>query len=133
MMRVASFLLALTTSLISISCGPRLTPRLEVPAEYSNSEQYRQAYTAFWWNCAIVKSVDLAAACPKTCSRTPAETAGCSAGGADAENQIAELEKKYGPERTQEILSLHIGEDDGHSLITPYFPYGPMPAKAPSP
>ena len=130
---MTSITIALITSVISISCGPRFAPRLEVPAEHAQSNSYRQAYTAFWWNCAIVKSVDLAAACPKTCSKTPAETAGCAAGGADAENQIAELEKKYGPERTQEILSLRIGEDDGHSHVTPYFPFGPTSARPPFP
>ena len=133
MTRAASFTLLLITSLVNISCGPRLAPRIQVPAEYADSEPYRQAYTAFWWNCAIVKSVDLAAACPRTCTATPAETAACSAGAADAENQIAELEKKEGPERTREILSFRIGEDEGHSRITPYFPYGPTSGKPPSP
>ena len=129
-MRSAAFTIALAISLLTIGCGPRVAPRIEVPAEYSNSDQYREAYTAFWWNCAIVKSVDLAAACPRTCSETPAETAGCSAGAADAENQIAALEKEHTPERTREILSLRIATDDGHSQIARYFPYGPKSDKA---
>ena len=118
-------MLALLTILVGVSCGPRLSPRIETP-----DEPQRQAYSAFWWNCVIVKSVDLTAACPSTCSASPESASACSAGATDAQNQIAELEKKYGPERTQEILSLRIGEDDGHSHIAPYFPYGPRPEKA---
>ncbi|HJU41921.1 MAG TPA: hypothetical protein VJ691_03870, partial [Vicinamibacterales bacterium] len=119
-----SFMLALLTSLVGISCGPRLAPRIETA-----DESQRQAYAAFWWNCVIVKSVDLTAACPSTCSSSDAASA-CSAGAADAQNQIAELEKKYGPERAQEILSLRIGEKDGYAQIAPYFPFGPTPEKA---
>ena len=137
--------LAMIASLIGTSCGPRLPLRIEVPTEYQrqpaeltpppngDSEQvrYRQAYEAFWWNCTILKSVDLEARCPFTCSGTPAATAGCRAGAEDAENQIAELEKKYGRQRTQEFLAFRIGEDAGYSKIERYFPYGPMPEKVP--
>ena len=129
-LRLRTITLAMLAALVSINCGPRLAPRLEVPAEYAGETAYRDAYTAFWWNCAIVKSVDLDARCPSTCSRTPAENAGCSAGAADAQSRIAELQTKYGPERTREILSFHIGEDNGHSQITSYFPYGPTPDKS---
>jgi hypothetical protein len=128
-MRVTPIALLLLAALAA-GCGPRFAPRVEVPAEYSQSGQYQQAYTAFWWNCAIVKSVDLAARCPKTCRETPEETAGCSAGATDAENRIAELEKEHGPERTRQILSLRVASDDGHAQITPYFPYGPTAEKS---
>ena len=122
-MRLGMVTVVLAT-LISINCGPRLAPRIEVA-----DDTQRQAYTAFWWNCVIVKSIDLAAACPATCSTTPAATDSCSAGARDAQNDIAALEKKYGPERTREILSLRIGEEEGHAQIQPYFPYGPTPEK----
>lgn len=107
-------------SLLTIGCGPRLAPRIE-----ALDESHRQTYTAFWWNCVIVKSIDLTAACPSTCSASTAAAPACSAGAADAQNAIAELEKKYGPERTREILSARIGEEDAHSRITSHFPYGP--------
>ena len=124
-MRIAAVTLALAAGLLSVCCGPRLAPRIEVPAEQTDQTSYRDAYTAFWWNCAIVKSIDLNARCPNTCTGTPAVAAGCSAGATDAQNQIVDLEKKYGPERTREILSLRIGEDDGYSHLKSYFPYGP--------
>ena len=129
----ASFTLLFVASLVAIGCGSRLGPRISVPAEQANAEQYRRAYAAFWWNCAIVKSIDLGAACPSTCEAAPAETAAYSAGAADAENQIAELEKNEGPDRTRELLSLRIAEEDAHARITPYFPYGPTSGRPPSP
>jgi hypothetical protein len=128
-MRLTTFTLTMMTGLFSISCGSRLSPQIEVPAEYSQSGEYQQAFTAFWWNCAIVKSLDLAARCPATCTGTPPATAGCSAGAAAAESQIAELEKERGPERTKELLSRRVGEDDGYSHIQSHFPYGPRPEK----
>jgi hypothetical protein len=127
-MRNATFMLTLLTIVPGVSCGPRLAPRIEIPADQTDQAAYQQAYTAFWWNCAIVKSIDLGAPCPRACANTPAETAACSAGAADAENQIAELEKKYGPVRTRELLSVEIGEKEGYSNIRPYFPYGPKAA-----
>jgi hypothetical protein len=113
--------------LISISCGPRLAPRIQLPADYQQrAAEFEAAYTAYWWNCTIVKSINLAAQCPTACSgASPA--AACSAGASDAQNQIAELEKKYGQERTREILSRRVGEDDGHSKLGSHFPYGPKP------
>lgn len=125
-MRDTALTMIAITSLVSISCGPPLSPRIEVI-----DEAQREAYAAFWWNCVIVKSVDLTSACPSTCKETPAAANACSAGAADAQNQIAELEKKYGPERTQEILSTRVGEDGGHSHITPFFPYGPTSGTSP--
>jgi len=64
-----------------------------------------------------------------TCSGTPAATAGCRNGAADAEKQIEALEEKYGAARTREVLALRIGDDDGYSKIRPYFPHGPTPEK----
>jgi hypothetical protein len=123
--RFRAITLAMLAALVGSACGPRLAPRIQVPAEQTDQTAYRDAYTAFWWNCAIVKSIDLNARCPNTCTGAPAATAGCSAGAADAQDQIADLEKKHGPVRTREILSLRIGEDDGYSHLRSYFPYGP--------
>lgn len=139
----SAFAFALIATLVSSGCGPRLPLRIKVPAEHQpreltpppggNSEpvRYEDAYTAFWWNCTILKSQDINARCPFTCSGTAAATTGCRAGATDAQNQIAALEKKYGRTRTQEFLSLRVGEDDGYSRIGPYFPYGPTPEKVP--
>jgi hypothetical protein len=125
---VSRLIPALILSLVGLSCGPRVAPRIEVPAEHTDQAAYREAYAAFWWNCAIVKSIDLGARCPNTCTGAPAAIAGCSAGAGDAETRIAELERKYGSARTRELLSMEIGEKDGYSNIQPHFPYGPKSA-----
>lgn len=125
---LATTVLIFAAGLFSVNCGPRLAPRIQVPAEHADQTAFRDAYAAFWWNCAIVKSIDLSAQCPNACTGTPAATAGCSAGAADAQDQIADLEKKHGAPRTREILSLRIGEDDGYSHLGSYFPYGPKRA-----
>ena len=127
--RLTATTVAILVSLVGINCGPRLAPRLEVPTDQTDQTAYRDAYTAFWWNCAIVKSLDLAARCPSTCGESAAATAACAAGAMDAQNQIAELQKKYGPERTREFLSFRVGEDEGHAKIRPHFPYGPQREK----
>ena len=121
---------AVIAALCVSDCGPRLPVRI-APPNGLESVEYREAYTAFWWNCTILKSVDLNARCPFTCSGTPAATAGCRAGAVDAENQIAELEKEYGGARTREFLAFRIGEDDGYSKLQAYFQYGPTPEKVP--
>lgn len=140
-----AFAFALSASLISAGCGPRLSLRITVPAEYQDQSaelttppdgdtergQYREAYTAFWWNCTILKSSDTSARCPFMCSGTAAAAAGCQDGAVDSENQIAALEKKYGPARTREFLALRIAEDDGYSKIRSHFPYGPSREKRP--
>jgi hypothetical protein len=127
--RTGTITLGILVALLLLGCGPRLAPRIEVPADQTDQTAYRDAYTAFWWNCAIVKSLDLTARCPSTCGEPAAATAACSAGAMDAQNQIAELEKKYGPERTREFLSFRVGEEEGHAKIRPHFPYGPQREK----
>jgi hypothetical protein len=105
--RFRAITLAMLAALVSSTCGPRLAPRIQVPAAQTDQTAYRDAYTAFWWNCAIVKSIDLNARCPNACTGAQGET-------------------KYGPERTREILSFRVGEDDGHARIRSHFPYGPQ-------
>jgi hypothetical protein len=128
--RLQGFVVVVIAALCVSDCGPGLPLRI-VPPNGLESVEYGEAYTAFWWNCTILKSVDLNARCPFTCSGTPAATAGCRAGAVDAENQIAEIEKKYGRPRTQEFLAFRIGEDEGYSKIQRYFPYGPLPERVP--
>jgi hypothetical protein len=141
--RTGALTFATVVGLVTIACGPSLPLRVAIPREYQHqppdlvpppngeveSVRYEKAYTAFWWNCTIVKSRDLAGQCPFLCNGTPAAVAGCGAGATDAENRIAKLERRYGGERTQEYLVSHVRDSDGYSNIRSYFPDGPVADK----
>jgi hypothetical protein len=121
-----------------IGCGPRLPYRINVPSEFRqdppgwippNGEpervRYASTYEPFWWNCTILKSQDLDARCPFTCSGTPGATRGCGDGATDAENAINRLVEKLGKDRTKALLERRVREGSGYSKIKSRFPNGP--------
>jgi hypothetical protein len=88
------------------------------------------AYEAFWWNCAIVKSRDLNARCPSSCSGTNGAALGCGQGGTDAETDIYDLIKRYGEPRTQQYLQRLVREAGAEAKIrASYFTDGPVTEK----
>jgi hypothetical protein len=87
---------------------------------------------AFWWNCAIVKSRDLKARCPLTCSGTPGAALGCGQGGTDADNDICDLVRRYGESRTQQYMQRLVREAEAETKIGAYFPEGPITEAGPA-
>jgi len=124
--------------LVSIGCaGPHLEPRSTPPRNLPalnpppNGQpepvRYREAYEAFWWNCAIVKSRDSSARCPSACSGTNGAALGCFQGGTDAENDIYNLVRRYGGSRTQRYLQRLVLESGAEAKIrSSYFTGGPV-------
>ena len=131
--------------LILPACGPRLSPHVRVPAEIRNqppeltpapngqpeSVRYRVAYEPFWWNCVIVKSGDLSAHCPTSCSGTPAATLGCADGANEADQAVSALRKRHGDVRTKEYLKTLTEKSNALEKIKPYFLNGPVEAPRP--
>lgn len=128
----------LLISLVPAICASRplaISCRVIVPEEYRRAPpgwaapdgepealRYRKGYEAFWWNCAILKGLDLDARCPCMCSGTPGTSAGCADGARDAERQIQKLIKEYGRERAQQLLRILSDDPEGAEKIEPYFP-----------
>jgi hypothetical protein len=118
-----------------VSCAPNLGPQPLVPEEYRRSQlvangspesvRYRQAFEAFWWNCAALKGVDLDARCPFACSGTPAATYGCGDGEQAAREAVARLVAREGQTKAQAILRARVSRSDAQRALKLYFPNGP--------
>jgi len=134
---------ALTTILmawLSTQSSPHLAPRPDVPPEFiptadpatwldvePESQRYKVSYEAFWWNCALLRSQNLRAKCPFTCSGTPAETAGCAQGAVDADDGIGALVKRYGASRSREYFQQLARTPGADAKLEPYFGTRPVP------
>ena len=107
-----------------------MTLRVVVPEDFRNSKlapndepeslRYTKAYEAFWWNCVMVKARDIHSRCPFTCSGTPAATAGCSQGAADAEDQIVTLLKCFSAPEVQTYLEKLGSTPDARRKLSGY-------------
>jgi hypothetical protein len=110
---ISRLALQFTTALIGaafvMACTNHLPYRVRIPDEFkqdppgwirpngeSERQRYKNTYEAFWWNCAILKSSDLAARCPFVCNGTAGAVAGCGDGSTDATNAIQSLHKNLG-------------------------------------
>jgi len=111
--------------------------RVVVPEEFRNSKlaandepesvRYTKAYEAFWWNCVMVKGRNSHNRCPFMCSGTPAATAGCSQGAADAEDQIGALLERFSAVEVQAYLQKLGSTSDARRKLdaSGYFQDGP--------
>jgi hypothetical protein len=91
--------------------------------------RYSKSYEAFYWNCIMVKSKDLQARCPASCSGTAAATFGCFNGGWAADNQVVQLLEAHSAEQVQEYLQTVAARQETIDRIKAYFPEGPQPER----
>jgi len=96
---------------IFVSCEPNEPVDLQqnssgrfLPTSEPEMARYKKSYEAFCWNCIMVKSGNLEARCPFTCSGTPGATNGCAEGATYAENKLLGLIKTHGAEKVKVYL-----------------------------
>ena len=144
-MSLRKVVIAASVAVLMTGCGPHLAPHAGLPSEFHQQYpeltpppsgepegvRYRHAYDAFWWNCAVVRSRDLDARCPMTCSGTPAATYGCSQGALDADGDIDDLIERYGRPRTQSHLQALVRRSDVAAKMNGYFADGPVAEDGP--
>jgi hypothetical protein len=101
------------------------------PTGESEAARYTKAYKAFWWNCLRVKSQNLQARCPLTCSGTPGATYGCSAGACAAEARLQSLLSRATPTEVQSYLAKAAFTPEVERDMGGYFPDGPQEERVP--
>lgn len=118
--------------------GPKISLRVAVPEEFKQSPfapngdsepvRYTKAYEAFWWNCVMLKAKDLRARCPFLCSGTPAASSGCVDGSHNADEQIADLLKRFSRPTVQSYLTKFASTPDARRCLSGYgyFQRGPQ-------
>jgi hypothetical protein len=123
---------ACATNPLSISCQVRVPTEFQQdppgwisPTGEPESVRYKESYEAFWWNCVMMKAVNLESRCPFTCSGTPAATYGCSDGAIDAERQIKQLLKVHDKMKVKDYLQTVASNQEGKEKIKSYFPDRP--------
>jgi hypothetical protein len=136
---------AILIPLLAVSCSTHplsISCQVHVPYEFQQnspgwksltgepeSVRYRVSYEAFFWNCVMVKAVDLRGRCPFMCSGTPAATYGCSKGAKDAEREIKQLLADHDATRVRKYLRFVAASPEGKEKMAPYFPSGPRTEK----
>jgi hypothetical protein len=139
-----SFALILTLFASCANQPLRLSCQYDVPSEYrtdppdwtppngvSERLRYAKGYEAFWWNCIMIKSIDLKARCPFICSGTPAATSGCAAGGGNASNQVDDLLNRYSSDQVKSYLQSIAATREAREKISDYFSDGPQAERMP--
>jgi len=73
-----------------------------------------------------IRADNFSARCPEICSGTPAATAGCAAGGTDADSAIDKASNRYGEQEVIRYLRSLARRSDARLKLEPYFPDGPV-------
>jgi hypothetical protein len=128
----------LATLCLSVACASVPSPEVRVPAEFlrnpeqnspaaeSEGERYTRSFLAYWWNCIGAKAGQLEARCPFVCSGTPGAARGCLDGSAQAEQFVADVIHREGPQRARQRLASWASSSECRNRTIPYFPDGPI-------
>jgi hypothetical protein len=115
-------IIPLLVSLAFLACGcllPNLRVSVAIPAAYGGDGTggepvrvcYTKAYQDFWWSCVRTRAEQLQNRCPSICGGSRAAEAGCAQGAQDAERQIDDQIRTYGPDAVQRLLQTMARQD----------------------